>query len=154
LRTFGRACVLLLASGCADDDAPTPATIDTSLMDSGLVRPRIDAASYEGEPSDAATLEPPCATIDVCGEDGKPGLLYNVCITGTASGTPVEPACVFDPSGVLYLAPLNSGQVLMTQGWRQSNNATLSAEEQARCTAARATLLVDAGAMPKCAGGS
>jgi hypothetical protein len=153
VRTWGWACALLLLAGCDDEDAAAPATIDRSLLDSSVSRSVLDAGSYEQRADDAASLGPGCATLDVCTEN-EPGLLYNVCITGTASGLVSQPACLVDPNGLLYLAPLTSGQLVRNQGWTQSTDGTLSAADQARCEGARAALLADAAAPPKCAGGS
>jgi hypothetical protein len=144
--------VLLL--GCADEEGTYPATIDRSLMDSSVSRSLLDGGPSYVPGSDAAsTAEPTCPTLDVC-TDNEPSLLYNVCITGTPGAASAQPACLVDPNGVLYLAPLSSGQRVMNRGWTQSTNATLSAEDQTRCETARAALLVDAAAPPKCAGGS
>jgi hypothetical protein len=153
LRTWQWACALALLVGCDDEDATTPATIDRSLLDSSVSRSVLDSGSYEVEDDDASSFEPGCPTLDVC-TDNEPSLLYNVCISGAASGTVSQPACLVDPNGVLYLAPLTSGQRVMNQGWTQSTNATLSAEDQTRCEDARAALQVDAAAPPRCAGGS
>lgn len=153
MRRYGWLCVLALVIACDDDAVDGPMTIDRSLFDASRARSLVDSGDYVASGADASTLEPPCPTIDVC-TDSKPGLLYNVCIDGIASGAVSEPACLVDPNGVLYLAPLSSGQSVRNRGWTQSNNGTLSADDQSRCVAARAALLVDASTPPKCAGGA
>jgi hypothetical protein len=162
LRKCRWAWALVLVIGCGDDESATPATIDRSLLDasassaasaSRTEADTVDAGSYVVASSvDAAALTPPCPAFDVCTEN-KPGLLYNVCLSGVPSGAVSEPACLVDPNGTLYLAPLTTGQLVLSKGWTQSTNASLSAADQERCETARAALLADAATPPKCAGG-
>jgi hypothetical protein len=148
------AWALALVTACDDDDTAL-AVLDRSPIASGFdagAAPReIDSGEYVASSVDGST--PTCPPLDVC-QDDKPGLLYNVCITGSGSGALSQPACLVDPNGVLYLAPLTTGQLVMSEGWTQSTNASLSAADQARCESARAALLIDASTLPKCAGGA
>ena len=160
MRNRSGAMALALIIGvisCGDEDPATPVTIDRSLMDasaSSAARTELDAGTYVSASSaDAAALAPPCPAFDVCTEN-KPGLLYNVCLSGVPSGAVSQPACLVDPNGVLYLAPLTAGQLVLSKGWTQSTNSSLSPADQSRCESARAALFVDAATPPKCAGGN
>jgi hypothetical protein len=156
LRKCSWACVLVSTLGCAEEDAARPAEIDRSLLDasaSSAAHTEVDHGTYvAGSSVDASAPTAPCPAFDVCSEN-KPGLLYNVCLSGVPSGAVSQPACLVDPNGVLYVAPLTTAQLVLSKGWTQSTNATLSADDESRCEAARAALLVDASAPPRCAGG-
>lgn len=151
MRRLGLACAFALVIACDDDDLGFDPAPPSSGIDASTTPRNVDAGEYVSS-VDGAVLAPTCPPFHVC-TDNKPGLLYNVCVSGTASAVPAQPACLVDDHGTLYLAPLASSQLAIGAGWTQSNNASLSPTDQARCDAARAALSFDAGMPPKCLAG-
>ncbi|MDB4973436.1 MAG: hypothetical protein JWN48_1777 [Myxococcaceae bacterium] len=136
------------ALGCAPSDEEDPPFARPSpRLDAGPARSQMDASSSPASYDAGAA----CAPLSACSE-GKPSLLYNVCVTGTASGAAsAEATCLVDSNGVLYLVALASGQAVVNRGFTQSagsTGSTLSAADEQRCAEARAALSTDAA--PPC----